>query len=238
MRKKQQPSGIARLARITGFLMMVWSGLGVWVSPAAAGGEEAPDLSDLKAYFGQNGNWLLFDPLFESALHAFVPSAIRSDFLGENALARRKIVDAFNVPRNPEYRALGGGRYLVYVGCRPHACDIIKGALVMDLRTGDLCAVEVAPNYEPDDYHAPLKSLSEHATATISAEVFAPPETPETAALLQHCRDIFSIKTQRIIPNGYFIVRGDIVVRTAPDFRADDVLSKTFDVWDGLPSRY
>lgn len=217
---------------------MVLAALGVSVSPAAAGGDEAPDLSDLTAYFGQNGNWLLFDPLFETALKAFVPNAIRSDFLYKNSRAARAIMDAVGVPNQPDYRALGGGRYLVYVGCRRYECGLSRGALVMDLRTGDLCAVLYRPDDDPYDYYAGLKPLSEHATATISAEIFAPPETPETAALLQHCRDIFSLKTQRIVPNGYCIVRGDIVVRTAPDFRADEVLSKTFDVWDGLPSRY
>jgi hypothetical protein len=235
MLMNRKPSGTIRIA---GFLMMVWAALGMLVSPAAAGGEETPDLSGLKAHFGGGSNRLLHDPLFQSAFKAFVPWKTRSDFLYKNSRARRAILDAVGVPNEPEYRALDGGRYIEHVGCRRHECGLSKGALVLDLRTGDFCAVMIHPWTEPYDYYEGPKPLSDHATVTISAEVFAPPETPETAALLQHCRDIFSLRTQRTIPNGYFIVRGDIVVRTAPDFRADPVLSETFDVWDGLPSRY
>ncbi|MEQ8623025.1 MAG: hypothetical protein RLO01_14710 [Thalassobaculaceae bacterium] len=111
--------------------------------------------------------------------------------------------------------------------------------VVADTETGALCAVLYRDRSYPVDNRTGSARQVDRPVVRVLAEIFlpAPGPSPNTAAdpLIDVCTAEFAAATQRLVPSGYWIERGEIGVRVAPDFRSAPEVAARFQLWDGAP---
>ncbi|MDF1793863.1 MAG: hypothetical protein P1U88_18270 [Thalassobaculaceae bacterium] len=221
--------------------------LALTAAPRSAGADTAsvrakpPVFHDLRALAGQSLFDLLRAPVFTYALDRFLPATVGSDDLYRNATVRDSVVLVLGLSGH-DLQLVGNRRFLVAQGCRIGECSPSKGLVVADTETGDLCAVIYHDAPDPPDTRRDGSESSAGAVdrpvTRIRAEVYLPAPTAVTEPLINTCVARFAAVTQRVAASGYWVDRGTIIARTAPDFRTAPEVAARFKPWDGTAQRY
>ncbi|MEQ8588078.1 MAG: hypothetical protein RIB31_18715 [Thalassobaculaceae bacterium] len=192
----------------------------------------------LRALAGETASYTRTRPIFGHVLERFLPDTVRTDFLYPDDLVRNAILQVLGISA-ADSRLVGNRRFLVTQGCRSGECSGSKGLVVADTETGALCAVLYRDRSYPVDNRTGSARQVDRPVVRVLAEIFlpAPGPSPNTAAdpLIDVCTAEFAAATQRLVPSGYWIERGEIGVRVAPDFRSAPEVAARFQLWDGAP---
>lgn len=192
----------------------------------------------LRALAGETASYTRTRPIFGHVLERFLPDAVRTDFLYPDDSVRNAILQVLGISA-ADSRLVGNRRFLVTQGCRSGECSGSKGLVVADTETGALCAVLYRARSYPVDNRTGSAREIDRPIVRVLAEIFlpAPGPSPNTAAapLIDICTAEFAAAIQRLVPSGYWIERGEIQVRVAPDFRSAPEVAARFHPWDGAP---
>lgn len=193
-------------------------------------------LHPLTALAGGKSNGAVWEPLLHFALKRFFPADVTSDYLGPPLPVSFILPEVISLPTIAT-AVSHQLRFVILQGCRPHECLPSRGVFVVDIDTGDVCAVlyRMSPRSSPWTRPDPLP---EKPTTVIDAEIFVPAPADRSNALIDTCAEHFSLATQRLVPDGFWIEQGETRVRAAPAFQVDPELAARFPVWNGLPRPY
>lgn len=205
---------------------------------APARGDEPFPVGLLDALAGRSSNDAAWDPAFEFTLKRFFPSDVLSDYLVTPVPVAFVLKEVIGLPSELPVYLAARRRFLVLHGCRPHACIDTRGMIVIDLTSGSICAVLYRFETDPYRWDGAEARAADTPTSTVDAEIFVPALAESTRALIETCAVNFARTTQRLVPNGFWITRGDIRARVAPGFRSDPEMADRFRVWDGRPQPY
>lgn len=205
---------------------------------APARGDAPFPVGLLDALAGRSSNDAAWDPAFEYTLKRFFPSDVLSDYLVTPAPVSFVLKEVIALPSRIPVQLAARQRFLVLHGCRPHACIDLRGMIVIDLATGSICAALYQFETDPYRWDGNEARAADKPTSTVGAEIFVPALSESTRALIETCAARFALTTQRLVPNGFWVERGDIRARVAPDFRSDPEMAGRFRVWDGRSQPY
>lgn len=194
--------------------------------------ERMPD--GLRALAGETASYARTRPIFGHVLERFLPDTVRTDFLYPDGSARNAVLQVLDISA-ADSRLVGNRRFLVTQGCRSGECSGSKGLVVADTETGALCAVLYRDRSYPVDNRRGSAREVDRPVIRILAEIFIPAPNPATDPLIDVCATEFAAATQRLVPSGYWIERGEIGARIAPDFRSAPEVAARFRPWDGAP---
>lgn len=210
--------------------------LAVLVPPDAAGAgglvaDPGSDALPLIRHIGVEDSGIERDPVLHHVLERFLGDA-RDDLLVPDGRTVETILRALERPAPVPPQFIANRSMMAFWGCSAPHCRL-KAAVVLDLRENTACVILHHADLDPIAPNTRVADQTDSATATFHAQVFVSGDGRNRNWVLDECRRELVYASQRARPQGYWLERGDVVLRSGPTFRADPTPPKSLDLWDG-----
>ncbi len=215
-------------------LALVMLALLVPSGAARAGGLQLDPGSDalpLIRHIGIEDSGIERDPVLRHVLERFLGDA-RDNLLVPNGRTVETVLAALARPAPVPPQFIANRSMMAFWGCRAPDCGL-KAAVVLDLRENAACVILHRTDLDPAEVVAPAAADARPATATFHAQMLVSGDGRNRRWVLDECRRELVYASQRARPQGYWLERGDVVLRSGPTFRADPGPPKPLDLWDG-----
>ena len=189
------------------------------------------DALPLIRHVGVENSGIERDPLLRHVLEQFLGDA-RDDLLIPDGRTVETVLAALArpAPVPPQYLHLRS--MMAFWGCSEPACRL-KAAVVLSLRDNTACIFLHHTELEPENPAAYVASSENPATATFHAEILEGGAGDHRKSVGYECQRELINASQRARPQGYWLKRGTIVLRSGPSFKPGALPAETWEIWNG-----